>query len=99
MSNKEDRKKLWNSDLKFSLFFLLIGVIMGFVAHVINVPLRSFLLVIVVFIGAALVSKKVWKLSESKGWWFSKFIVYIFIWFIIWTIFHTLCSIYNMLCL
>jgi len=95
----DERKKWWNNDLKFTLLFLLFGIIMGFVGFVINSPIRSFLVMIVVFIGSAVAVKRVWKISETKSWWFSKFIVYIFLWFVVWTIFHTSCSIYNMLCI
>ena len=96
---KDDRKKWWNSDLKYSLVFLGLGIVMGLVSYVVNVPLRSFLLSVVVFIISALVLNKVNKLSEGKGWWFSKFVVFIFLWFVTWTVFHTSCSIYNTLCL
>ena len=95
----DDRKKWWNNDLKYSLLFLVLGVIMGLVSYGINVPLRSFLLSVVIFIIAALALNKFQKLSEGKGWWFSKFVVFIFIWFVTWTVFHTSCSIYNTLCL
>ncbi|MBI4895103.1 MAG: hypothetical protein HY831_01290 [Candidatus Aenigmarchaeota archaeon] len=93
------RKKWWNNDLKYSLVFLGLGIAMGLVSYVINVPLRAFLLSVVVFIISALVLNKVNKLSEGKGWWFSKFVVFIFLWFVTWTVFHTSCSIYNTLCL
>ena len=96
----EDKKrKWWNTDLKFSLVFLLLGIAMGFVSYIIDVPIRSLLLSLAVFVGAALALKKLENLSEGKGWWFSKFIVYIFIWFATWTVFHTSCSIYDTLCL
>ncbi|GEM_PF-3988922 len=96
---KDDRKVWWNNDLKYSLVFLGLGIAMGFVSYIINVPLRSFLLSVVVFAITALALNKFQKLSEGKGWWFSKFVVFIFIWFVTWTVFHTSCSIYNTLCL
>ncbi|MBI5332038.1 MAG: hypothetical protein HZB65_00535 [Candidatus Aenigmarchaeota archaeon] len=98
-NTKDDRKRWWNTDLKFSLIFFALGVIMGFVGYVINVPLKSGIIALVVFIGAALLFQKTQNLKEGKGWWFSKFIVYIFFWFMAWTVFHTSCSIYNTLCL
>ena len=96
---KDDRKKWWNMDLKFSLIFFALGSVMGLVGYVIDVPLRSGIIAIVAFIGIALLFQKTQNLKESKGWWFSKFIVYIFFWFVTWTIFHTSCNIYNTLCL
>ncbi|MFH0836845.1 MAG: hypothetical protein V1870_01830 [Candidatus Aenigmatarchaeota archaeon] len=95
----DDRRKWWNNDLKFSLLFFALGVIMGFVGYVINVPMRSGLLALAVFLGLAFAINKMQKLEENKGWWVSKFVIYIFFWFLVWTVFHTSCSIYNSFCL
>lgn len=92
---KDNLMKWWNDDLKFTIVFLVLGIIMGYVAFKVSVPLRAFLLSLVVFIGAVIAGHKVLNIKEGKGWWFSKFAVYIFIWFVVWTIFHTSCSIYN----
>jgi hypothetical protein len=99
---KKERKPFfkdwWNSDLKFSIFFTILAIIIGVISFKINRTLINLPLMLIVFIASALIVKKKWNLKEEKGWWFSKFIVYLFIWFVVWTAFHTSCQIYNMFC-
>jgi len=83
--------KEWaNFDLKMTLLFCLIGLVMGVIAFFLNSSLKSVLVSILMFIGSTLLARRAWKTKESKGWWFSKFVVFFFTWIIVWTILYNL---------
>ena len=75
------------SDRVGSVILAVIGVIVGYLSFLINRPLYSLGLAIVVLIIIYVAFTKVLKLAEPKKWWANKAILYIFMWLVIWAIF------------
>lgn len=70
------------------VLFALLGAAVGFVSFLVNQPLQSLALALVVFALSYLVLKKRFKLGEPTGWWTNKVIVYVFIWMAVWTVLY-----------
>jgi len=66
----------------------IVGAIVGYVSFLINVPLYSLVLAIVVGIAVTFALKRMLKPQAvgGKRWWSSGALAYAFIWLIVWTI-------------
>ena len=91
MSMKERVKKYLNLEIKAVVASAVLGAAVGYVSFVLNMPLASLALAVIVLAVFSFAIKKALKISNDKKWWIGNVVVvYIFIWFIIWTIFYNL---------
>jgi len=73
---------------KLLFVYGIVGAIVGYVSFLINIPLYSLVLAIVVGIVVTFALKRMLKPQAvgGKRWWSSGALVYAFIWLIVWTI-------------
>jgi len=73
---------------KLVFSYAIIGIVIGYISFLINVPLHSLLLAIVVGIITTVLFKKLFKpvAVGGKHWWSSGVTVYVFTWLVVWTI-------------
>ena len=81
------------SDRVAAVLFAVIGAVMGYVSALLNQPLASLAIAIVVIVVVWLILKKGLKITEDKKWWTGKVALYIFMWFVIWTLFFNLLTV------
>ena len=92
--NKSRFAEWWNLDLKYTLIFTVIGVVVGIVDYFLVSAISAVLVTLLIFIGLAVAFKKMIKTKEGASWWFSKFIVYFFMAIIVWTIIYNINAIW-----
>mgnify|MGYP001591479217 CR=1 FL=1 len=80
----------WNLDLKYTLIFTAIGIVVGIIDYLLVSAISAILITLLIFIGSALAAKRMIKTKEGMSWWFSKFIVYFFMAIIVWTIIYNI---------
>jgi len=73
---------------KLTFSFAAVGAIVGYIAFLLNVPLYSLVLMIIVGAVFTMVAKKAFKPAAvgGKRWWASPMFVYVLTWLIVWTI-------------
>ena len=81
------------SDRVAAVLFAVIGAVMGYVSAVLNQPLMSLAIAIVVIVVVWAIISKGLKIIEDKKWWTGKVALYIFMWFVIWTLFFNLLTV------
>jgi hypothetical protein len=75
-------------DFKVALLSAIIGGIIGYISFIVNNPLLNLIIMIIFLLITSGIVKFISKTKQEKGWWFSNvIIVFIFMWFIVWTIF------------
>ena len=83
----ENKEKFLDIELKTTLLSAVVGGIVGVASFFINYPPVSLVLALVILAVFMLALKKTIKEQKGKKWWFSNAaIVYIFVWFVVWTI-------------
>jgi hypothetical protein len=86
-----DWKKYFDADLKTTLLFSVLGVIIGYVSFLARNNAASFVMMIIVAVVARFVIQKRSKEKKDAKWWLGNgIIIYIFIWFVSWTIFYNI---------
>ncbi len=78
-------------EMKLTFTNFALGVVMGYISFALNQPILS---AFVSLTGMAVVNfsmKKILKIQEERNWWFGNAVaVFIFSWFVVWTIFYNL---------
>lgn len=78
-------------DLMVTIVNAVVAAVVGYFSFLINQPLSSLALAIIVMAGLYFASKVVLKIDEDKKWWLGNaFSVYIFTWFVVWTLFYNI---------
>lgn len=84
-------KEFFDKDLRAVIVSGIFGVIAGYISFTANESLFSFVTAIVLLIISQGVIKAIWKIKEERKWWFSNgIIMFVFTWFVIWTIFYNI---------
>jgi hypothetical protein len=79
------------NEQKSTLIYGIIGIIIGYVSYLIRNNLLSLVLAIIVLYGMSEVLKRALKINEKFKWfWTYGGWIYLFVWFIVWTIFFNL---------
>ena len=82
-------KEYVDPELKAKIAFSVIGIIVGYASFLIRNSLISLVLAIVVMIGSYFVLNS--KMKKDPKWWLGNgFVVYIFLWILVWSIFYTM---------
>ncbi len=67
------------------------GAVLGYVSFALNMPLLSAAVALAAMAALNLSLRKLLKLEQDKKWWLGNAVaVYLFMWFIVWTIFYNL---------
>ncbi len=84
-------KEYFDIELRSNLINAVIGAIVGYLSFIVNQAGMNIIMMIVALGITAFAIKKLWKLSKDYKWWISNgVIMFIFMWFIVWTIFYNL---------
>ena len=82
------KNSFFDIELKTTLLSAIVGAIIGYASFIINSPPTSLGLAVIVLIAMIMAMKKMTKSTKNIKWWLSNSaIVYLLVWFIIWTIF------------
>ena len=82
-------KEYFDPELKATIAFSLIGIIVGYASFLLRNSLMSLGLAIGVMVAAYFVLNS--KLRKDTKWWLSNgAVVYIFLWILVWSIFYTM---------
>ena len=75
---------------KVSVIFSIVGILLGVVAFYVNNPALNF--VIMLFVGYIVkyIVSRVMDIKEKFKWWSGSFLLYIFLWFVMWTILYNI---------
>jgi len=84
-------KSYFDRDLRTSVIFAIAGIIIGYVSFLMNNSLLSLVIAIVVAGALKAVMQRGLQIKEDMKWWLgSGIVLYIFMWFVFWTIFYNL---------
>ena len=84
-------KEYFDIDLRITLLSAIIAAITGYVSFIINEPLQSLGIAVVIVAVLAFFLKKIFKIEKERKWWISNcIIIFMFTWLIVWTIFYNL---------
>ncbi|HIG97269.1 MAG TPA: hypothetical protein HA230_02900 [Candidatus Aenigmarchaeota archaeon] len=82
-------KSYFDVELRTTVVYAVIAVIMGYVSMTINNTAMAALVAIIVLVILTFVLRAVFKIKEGAKWWMGNgVIVYLFLWVIVWTIFY-----------
>jgi len=82
-------KEYFDPELKATIAFSLIGIIVGYASFLLRNSLMSLGLAIGVMVAAYFVLNS--KLRKDTKWWLSNgAVAYIFLWILVWSIFYTM---------
>lgn len=82
-------KSYFTGEIRLTLLFAALGVVVGYISFLMNNSLLSLLLMLIAAFGAKETIKRKRGIKESFKWWLGNgLIVYIFLWFITWVIFY-----------
>ena len=82
-------KEYFDPELKATIAFSVIGIIVGYASYLIRNSLMALVLAIVVMIGSYFVLNT--KIKKDTKWWLGNgAVVYIFLWILVWSIFYTM---------
>lgn len=88
-SDEMDMKKYFDIDLRTTLLFALLGSIVGYLSFIIKSNTGSLVMMIVFLLAAKFLGQKLLKEKKDSKWWLGNgVIIYIFVWFITWTVFY-----------
>lgn len=80
---------------KSTIAYVILGIILGYISFLLKNNLTSLGLMLVVLYVSPFVLNKILKINEKIKWYLSNGgWIYIFIWFITWTIFYN-CNLFN----
>lgn len=81
-------KNILDLDFKVALLSAIIGGIIGYASFIINNPPLNLVIAVIFLLATAGIVKMITKEKQERGWWVSNVVViFIFMWFIVWTIF------------
>ncbi|MDI6720748.1 MAG: hypothetical protein QMD85_00045 [Candidatus Aenigmarchaeota archaeon] len=84
-------KDYFDADLRTTLAFAALGIIAGFVSFEIKNNIGSFLLMLVFLAAGKFGMQRIVKEKKDMKWWLGNgIIVYIFVWFVMWTVFYNI---------
>jgi hypothetical protein len=85
--NTEKVKKYFDLDLRTTLIFAVLGIISGYVSFTISETSYAVLAMLVILAVVAFAVKTAFKIKQDKKWWLGNVvIVYLLLWFVVWTI-------------
>jgi hypothetical protein len=86
---KINLKTYFDRELRSSIIFAIIGIVIGYASFMINNSAIAFVLMVVVAVVAKSVLQGIMKIKEDFKWWFGNgMVVYIILWLVSWTIFY-----------
>ncbi len=86
-----DLKEYFSIDLNTALISAIIGAVVGYLSMVLVEPLYALGLAILVLAGLRFLLQALFKIEKETKWWISNsFVVYVMVWFIVWSILYTL---------
>lgn len=84
-----DWKKYFDADLKTTLAFTAVGIVVGYASFFLKNNTASLALMLVILAAGKLAVQKALKEKKDAKWWLGNgLVVYIFSWFVSWTIFY-----------
>jgi hypothetical protein len=84
-----DLKKYFDKELNSTVIHSLAGFAAGYASFVTNNPPLAIVIMLVVLGITHFLVKFLLKINEDKKWWLGNgLIVYIFFWFVVWTMFY-----------
>jgi hypothetical protein len=82
-------KSYFDFELRTTLVYSIVAIVMGYVSFLVNNTAYAALAALVVLGIATYAMRLVWKIKEDTRWWLGNgAIVYLFLWIVVWTIFH-----------
>ena len=91
MAKKEKMRRYFDAELNSTLFHAVLGIIVGYVSFLVNVPVYNLAMAIVVLILVNFLIKAIFKVKEKFSWWLSNgIVIYLLFWLIVWSIFYNL---------
>lgn len=80
-------KKYFDIDLRMTILYSIVGAIAGYISFQINNAGYAVLAMLIILAVMYVITKKLFKIKEDKKWWLSNgIIVYLLLWFVVWTI-------------
>ena len=84
-----DLKKYFDIDLRTTIFFAVLGIVVGYVSFLVKSNIASLVIMIIVLVAAKFLGQKMVKEKKDSKWWLGNgMIVYILLWFVAWTVFY-----------
>ncbi len=81
----------FDKELKSTLIFAILGIIVGYISFLMNNNLYAFVSMIILAVVGVLVMKKALNVTEGRKWWIGNgLVVYVFLWLITWIVFYNL---------
>ena len=82
-------KEYFDPELKATIAFSIIGIIVGYVSFIIRNSMISLAVAIAVMAASYFVLNS--KIKKDTKWWLSNgVVVYVFLWILVWSIFYTM---------
>ena len=82
-------KEYFDPELKATIAFSIIGIIVGYTSFLIRNSLMSLALAIIIMLGTYFVLNS--KMKKDTKWWIGNgVVVYIFLWILVWSVFYTM---------
>ena len=86
-----DIKEYFDLELRSSLICAFVGAITGYLSFTVNQVGLNLIMMVVILGITAFVIKNIWKIEKERKWWISNgIIIFIFTWFVVWTLFYNL---------
>ena len=84
-------KEYFDIELITAIITAVIAAVVGYISFIINEPLSSLGLAIVVLAIYTFLFKTIMKIQKERKWWISNcVVVFLLVWFIVWAIFYNL---------
>lgn len=84
-----DLKKYFDIDLRTTLLFAVLGIVIGYISFLIKSNIASFVIMVIVLVAAKFLGQRMVKEKKDSKWWLGNgLVVYILLWFVAWTIFY-----------
>jgi len=83
-------KEYFSSDLKTTLIYSALGVIAGYASFTLNNPRTAFVFMVVILALSTFVLKYAFKVPSYRWFVSNGILTFLFVWFIVWTIFYNL---------
>lgn len=86
-------KEYFSADLKAMLIYTMLGAISGYIAFVMNSPKLAFVSMLLILGVSTALMKYAFKAPNYKWFVGNGIVVFILMWFIVWTIFYNLATV------
>lgn len=86
-------KEYFSSDLKTTLAYSLLGIAAGYASFAVNNPKTAFVLMLAVLAASTAAMKFALKVPSYRWFLSNGVVAFLFVWFVVWTIFYNLSAV------